>query len=69
MLDTHVVTNQVPTLTDHNPATSPVLVEALIRAGGQWGLDEVTELGAIGGGTQAQRWGSIGARNSSCHQR
>ena len=42
MSDTHVVTNQVPPLTDWNPATSPVLIEALIREGGQWGLDEVT---------------------------
>ena len=30
MPDTHVVTNQVPPLVDHNPAASPVLVEALI---------------------------------------
>ena len=40
-------------LTDHNPASSPVLVEALIREGGQWCLDEVTELGAISGGARA----------------
>ena len=63
MPDTHVVTNQVPPLADHNPATSPVLVEALIREGGQWGLDEVTELGAIAGGAQAQRWGDLADRN------
>ena len=49
MSDTHVVTNQVPPLEDYNPATSPVLTEALIREGGQWGLDEVTELGALSG--------------------
>ena len=49
MPDTHVVTNQVPPLQDYNPATSPVLVEALIREGGQWGLEEVNELGAING--------------------
>jgi putative acyl-CoA dehydrogenase len=35
MSDTHVVTNQVPPLEDHNPATSAVLIEALIREGGQ----------------------------------
>ena len=63
MPDTHVVANQVPPLVDHNPATSPVLVEALIREGGQWGLDEVTELGAIAGGAQAQRWGELTDRN------
>ena len=47
MSDTHVVTNQVPPLENYNPATSPVLIEALIREGGQWGLEEVNELGAI----------------------
>lgn len=63
MSDTHVVTNQVPPLVDFNPATSPVLVEALIREGGQWGLDEVTQLGAIAGGAQALRWGDLADRN------
>jgi hypothetical protein len=47
MPDTHVVTNQVPPLENYNPATSPMLVEALIREGGQWGLDEVNEVGAL----------------------
>src|SRR6201988_4011634 len=55
MSDTHVVTNQVPPLEEHNPASSPVLIEALIREGGQWGLDEVTTVGAIAGSRQAQR--------------
>ncbi|WP_167106099.1 acyl-CoA dehydrogenase family protein [Mycobacterium sp. DL592] len=59
MSDTHVVTNQVPPLVDHNPASSPVLIEALIREGGQWGLDEVTELGALSGSATAQRWGDL----------
>ena len=34
MPDTHAVTNQAPPLENYNPATSPVLVEALIREGG-----------------------------------
>lgn len=63
MSETHVVTNQVPPLTDDNPATSPVLIEALIREGGGWGLDEVTELGALSGGATAQRWGDLADRN------
>ena len=63
MPDTHVVTNQAPPLENHNPASSAVLVEALIREGGQWGLDEVTELGAISGGQEAQRWGELADRN------
>ena len=63
MPDTHVVANQVPPLLDYNPASSPVLLEALIREGGQWGVDEVTELGAIAGGATAQRWGDLADRN------
>ncbi|MEZ0362530.1 acyl-CoA dehydrogenase family protein [Mycobacterium sp. pUA109] len=63
MPDTHTVTNQVPPLEGHNPASSPVLIEALIREGGQWGVDEVTELGAISGSRQAQRWGELADRN------
>ncbi|HET9874378.1 MAG TPA: acyl-CoA dehydrogenase family protein [Mycobacterium sp.] len=63
MPDTHTVTNQVPPLEGYNPATSPVLIEALIREGGQWGVDEVTELGAVSGSKQAQRWGDLADRN------
>lgn len=39
MSDTHVVTNQVPPLENYNPASSPVLIEALIQervASGAW---------------------------------
>ena len=63
MSDTHVVTNQVPPLNDYNPAASPMLAEALIREGGEWGVDEVMELGAIGGSPRAQRWGDLADRN------
>lgn len=63
MSDTHVVTNQVPPLENYNPATSAVLVEALIREGGEWGLEEVNEVGAIAGGHEAQRWGELADRN------
>ena len=63
MPDTHSVTNQVPPLVDYNPATSPVLMEALIREGGQWGVDEVFELGAIAGSATAERWGDLADRN------
>ena len=40
-----------------------MLIEALIREGGEWGLDEVTELGALAGTAQAQRWGELADRN------
>ncbi len=63
MSDTHVVTNQVPPLENYNPATSPVLIEALIREGGQWGLEEVNDLGAISASREANRWGELADRN------
>ena len=65
MPDTHVVTNQAPPFLGHNPAAAPVLVEALIREGGEWGLPEVTELGALSGTAQAQRWGELADRNNA----
>ena len=63
MSDTHVVTNQVPSLENDNPAAVPVLVEALIREGGQWGLDEFNDVGVLSGSRQAQRWGELADRN------
>jgi putative acyl-CoA dehydrogenase len=63
MPETHAVVNQVPLLEEHNPASSPVLIEALIREGGQWGLDDVTAVGAISGARQTQRWGELANRN------
>src|SRR5258708_24067150 len=63
MPDTNVVTNQVPPLENYNPATSAVLVEALIREGGQWGLEEVNEVGALSASREAQRWGELADRN------
>ena len=64
MPDTHVVFNQAPPLLDYNPATSPVLMEALEREGGGWGADEVFALGALSGTEQAQRWGELADRNA-----
>jgi putative acyl-CoA dehydrogenase len=63
MSDTHAVTNQAARLENYNPATSPVLTEALIREGGDWGLDEVMDLGALGGSPKAQHWGELADRN------
>ncbi len=63
MPDTHVVSNQVPSRDDDNPASVPVLVEALIREGGQWGIDEVNDIGMLSGSTKAQRWGQLADRN------
>ncbi|KAA1249136.1 DNA alkylation response protein [Mycobacterium simiae] len=63
MPDTHVVTNQVPPLENYNPAASAVLTEALLREGGQWGMEEVNEVGALSGSSQAIRWSELADRN------
>ncbi|OBJ54739.1 acyl-CoA dehydrogenase family protein [Mycobacterium sp. 1423905.2] len=63
MSDTHVVSNQVPPLENFNPASSAVLVEALVREGGQWGLEEVNDVGALAGSPEAQRWGELADRH------
>ncbi|HEU4363123.1 MAG TPA: acyl-CoA dehydrogenase family protein [Mycobacterium sp.] len=60
---THIVTNQVAPLENYNPASSTALIEALIREGGQWGVEEVIEVGAIAGSKQGQRWGELADRN------
>ncbi|ADU01060.1 acyl-CoA dehydrogenase [Mycolicibacterium gilvum Spyr1] len=61
--DTHAVINQVPPLENFNPASSPVLAEALIREGGGWGADDVADLGALAGSVTAVRWGELADRN------
>lgn len=63
MSDTHAVINQVPPLVNDNPAAAEVLVEALIREGGQWGVDEVNEVGVLAGSAHAIRWGELANRN------
>ena len=63
MSATHTVFNQVPPLCGYNPATSPVLSEALVREGGGWGAEEVFELGALSGTATAERWGELADRN------
>ena len=40
-----------------------MLVEALIREGGQWGLDEVTNSARSPPAAQAKRWGELADRN------
>jgi putative acyl-CoA dehydrogenase len=45
---THEVLNQPPPLVDHNAFEADVaLGEALIREGGEWGLDRVRDFGAV----------------------
>jgi len=45
---THEVVNQPPPLADYDPLTAdPALHEALIREGGEWGMDRVRDFGNV----------------------
>ena len=45
---THEVTNQPPPLVGHNAfEADPVLVQAVVREGGEWGLDRIRDFGGI----------------------
>ncbi|MEU5211111.1 acyl-CoA dehydrogenase family protein [Streptomyces sp. NPDC020742] len=59
MTVTHEVVNQAPPLTGFSAADEPALLEALRRDGAEWGVREVTELGALAGSAAVQdqaRW-------------
>ncbi len=61
---THVVTNQVPTLSGHDPIAGDVaLVEACLRHADQLTLDSLADLGALAGSEQAQEWGRLANEN------
>ena len=50
--------NQVPTLTHYNLFTSDAtLVKAVERGGAAWAHQQISELGALLGTEEAQRWG------------
>ncbi|MFE6740905.1 acyl-CoA dehydrogenase family protein [Streptomyces tubercidicus] len=59
MTVTHEVVNQTPPLTGFSTADEPALLEALRRDGAEWGVREVSELGALAGSAAVQdqaRW-------------
>ncbi|MFH8631037.1 acyl-CoA dehydrogenase family protein [Streptomyces lydicus] len=59
MTVTHEVVNQAPPLTGFSTADEPALLEALRRDGAEWGVREVSELGALAGSAAVQdqaRW-------------
>ena len=65
--ETHVVENQPPALENYNPfETDAALKQAVIREGGEWGLERLNRFGAIVGsarviglGFQANRFPPI----------
>ncbi|MEU9123366.1 acyl-CoA dehydrogenase family protein [Streptomyces sp. NPDC048506] len=54
MTVTHEVVNQAPPLNGFSTADEPALLEALRRDGAEWGVREVTELGALAGTAAVQ---------------
>ncbi|MGW0250371.1 acyl-CoA dehydrogenase family protein [Nocardia goodfellowii] len=56
-MSTHAVTNQVPPLVDYDLAEQPVILEALRRAGAEYALEELHEVGRLAGSAAAQELG------------
>ncbi|TQF06007.1 isovaleryl-CoA dehydrogenase [Kitasatospora acidiphila] len=63
MPHTHEVTNQVPLPYGHNTAEDPAMLAALHRAGADWVLPELHELGRLAGTEQAAEWGRLANEN------
>ena len=63
-LTTHEVTNQVPPLEGDNLwLDDAVLREGVIREGGHWAVEQLTECGARFGSVQTREWGDQANRN------
>ena len=58
-MHTHEVTNQVPPLVGHDAADVPVLLEAVVREGAEWAIDELHQLGQLAGSAAAQELGRL----------
>jgi putative acyl-CoA dehydrogenase len=61
---THEVLNQPPPLEDYNAFDADsALQEALVREGGQWGIDRVRDFGAVCGSAEAREHSRRAQRN------
>jgi len=62
-MSTHDVTNQVPLLVGHDTAQDPAVLEAVVREGAGWALDELHALGRLAGSPEAQEWGRVAEKH------
>ena len=61
---THEVLNQPPPLEDYNAFDADLaLQEALVREGGDWGIDRVRDFGAVCGSAEAREHSRRALRN------
>lgn len=59
---THEVTNQAPRLVDYDASADPALLEGLVREGGEWGIEEVRQVGLRAGSAEVQGWADTANR-------
>ena len=64
MAATHSVTNQVPDIVDFDTADHPAMLEAVVREGAEWAVDELHDLGRIAGSAEARDWARRAERNA-----
>jgi putative acyl-CoA dehydrogenase len=55
-VSTHEVVNQPPPLTGYDIAADAALLDATAREGAGWAIDELHQLGKLGGTAEAQDW-------------
>ncbi|MDT4990299.1 MAG: putative acyl-CoA dehydrogenase [Actinoplanes sp.] len=55
-MSTHEVVNQPPPLTGYDIAADAALLDATAREGAGWAIDELHQLGKLGGTAEAQDW-------------
>ncbi|MFE3255205.1 acyl-CoA dehydrogenase family protein [Nocardia sp. NPDC059091] len=62
-MQTHEVFNQSVPLYGHNVADDATLLDALVREGAEWAVDDIGRLGQLAGTEQVQEWGRLANEN------
>ncbi|MGW5106367.1 acyl-CoA dehydrogenase family protein [Nocardia sp. NPDC004123] len=62
-MQTHEVFNQSVPLYGHNVADDATLLDALVREGAEWAVDDIGQLGQLAGTEQVQEWGRLANEN------